>query len=413
MVLSLLHPSFFSGFATAFPCMQNDSQFKLKPMSHQVVILGGGYAGIHTAKNLEKYKDVEVCLVSPREGFMLNKYSALRSAVRGGAWADRTLPPVGKHTLQKTKFVYSAATGVDPATRTVTLEDGTTLQYNVLVIATGSRNFSPAEAPTGVNTVQGTKDYWQGMQNEIGQAKRICIVGTGPVGIELAGEILDAFPETKLTLVGKEANVLGNAKGVRPSGVQSVEKLLTSSRVDLRLSETVESHSLPEDMSSASPVVNTPEGVTLGSGAHVDCDLLIWAIGGSPNVGFVPSEWMAKGNREVNTDPHTLLVNGTTNVFAVGDVAHTNSTKLGYLATQDGSVVAENVKAVLEGKEPKKTIGRSMMLMLVPFGENKGRLLLPFFTLGNSVASWIKGKDLFTLRIWKDMENPASTFPKL
>jgi len=52
----------------------------------KVVILGSGYAGISTALALKKQKGLNITIVSPREGFLLNKISALRAATANDKW---------------------------------------------------------------------------------------------------------------------------------------------------------------------------------------------------------------------------------------------------------------------------------------------------------------------------------------
>ena len=51
----------------------------------KVVVLGAGYAGASVAAKLDRMKEIDVTLVTPRD-FILHKIGSLRAAVKGGAW---------------------------------------------------------------------------------------------------------------------------------------------------------------------------------------------------------------------------------------------------------------------------------------------------------------------------------------
>ena len=53
----------------------------------KVVIIGCGYAGATAAQSLdEHWKDIDLTVITKRENFFVNKFSALRAAVADGGW---------------------------------------------------------------------------------------------------------------------------------------------------------------------------------------------------------------------------------------------------------------------------------------------------------------------------------------
>ena len=73
-------------------------------------------------------------------------------------------------------FIQNLATTVDANKKTVTLANGQALGYDALIIATGSRNFSPAEPPASVTDRKGTLAYLNSTREQLcqGEIHRDC-----------------------------------------------------------------------------------------------------------------------------------------------------------------------------------------------------------------------------------------------
>jgi NADH dehydrogenase FAD-containing subunit len=366
----------------------------------KVIVIGGGFGGAMAANKLDLKPDlIELTLITKRENFMLMKYGGLRAAVANGNWIPRALVPLTK-LMKQGKLSHGTVVSIDPAGKTVTLEDGQSLPWDILLIASGSRNFSPAEPPLSVTTKEGTHAYYTQMHAALAATKNVVIVGSGPVGIEIAGE-LKAFGQAnvKITLVTRSKTLLPGPK-LTKSNLQSLASLLKKEQVEVVYEDEVVSEPFPKDLSSDVPIVQTPNGVRLKSGKEIKCDLLVYTTGSNVNTSFIPKEWLDAKTGEVVVDEKTLKLAIRDDVFCVGDAAKTNYTKLGYIATEDGKIVAANIIQACEGKKPSKQVSRPSAMMLVPFGPSKGRVMLPFITLGNYMASTLKGAGLFAKMTW-------------
>jgi NADH dehydrogenase FAD-containing subunit len=316
--------------------------------------------------------------------------------------------------LKNGKVVYGEVTAVDPTDKSVTLSDGTSIKWDILCIASGSRNLSPAEPPSAVNGKEATKAYYNEMHAALSLTKNVVIVGGGAVSLELSGEIHTYGQQgVKITVVTKKSELLDGPGAMKPtkSGLKSVQNLFQKEGIEIIYNDEVVSEPFPEDVTNANPLVQTPNGVTLKSGKKIPCDLLVWAAGSKVMTKFLPNEWLDAKTHEVVVDTKTLKLSSRNDVFCVGDSAKTDSLKLGYFAMEDAKVVAANIMQVVQGKEPTHKITR-MMMMILPFGPKKGRVLLPFTTLGDWAASSFKGSHLLVKMNWGNFA-PKLTPPPL
>ena len=105
---------------------------------HRVLILGGGFAGLNAAQKLRR-APVGVTLVD-RRNFHL--FQPLLYQVATGSLSPGEISAPLRHVLSKhknTEVLLGEAADIDPEARRVTLRDGAALDYDSLVVATGSK----------------------------------------------------------------------------------------------------------------------------------------------------------------------------------------------------------------------------------------------------------------------------------
>src|SRR5260370_7624567 len=121
--------------------MTGDAMTALSPTRPTIVVIGGGYAGIHVAKPLDEVADV--VLVEPKEAFEHN-VASLR-ALADPSWLPRIFFPYDG-LLASGRVVRDRAARVEPGR--VTLGSGETLEADYIVLATGSTYpFPPKPRP--------------------------------------------------------------------------------------------------------------------------------------------------------------------------------------------------------------------------------------------------------------------------
>ncbi|SDL26494.1 sulfide:quinone oxidoreductase [Franzmannia pantelleriensis] len=111
---------------------------RARPLSTnaRVVILGGGAAGMAMANRLSRRLDgARISLVEPRE---IHHYQPGWTLVASGVWhPDKTVRPNARFVPAGVFWVRQPAAGIDAANRRVELEDGSSLDYDYLIVATG------------------------------------------------------------------------------------------------------------------------------------------------------------------------------------------------------------------------------------------------------------------------------------
>ena len=164
-----------------------------------VVVIGGGYGGSGAAKGLDEFADVT--LVERRDAFVHN-VAALRALVEP-EWLERIFFPYDR-LLANGRVLRDQAVGVDAGV--VALASGAELTPDFIVLATGSTY--PYPAKSGTDETATAIERYRESHDELARAGRVLIVGAGPTGLELAGEISDRWPEKRITVLEPEPEIL-------------------------------------------------------------------------------------------------------------------------------------------------------------------------------------------------------------
>jgi NADH dehydrogenase FAD-containing subunit len=357
-------------------------------MERTVVIIGGGYGGTLVAKELDA--DANVILIDPREGFV-NAAASLRALTRPD-WAPNAFFPYGT-LLERGRIIRDRAVSVDP--QGVALASGERVRADYLVLATGSDYSYPAKPHPETTGIAEQLDDLRETHKELSGAARALILGAGPVGLELAGEIKDVWPDKSVIIIDRAAELLA---GFLPEVRDNLHRQLNERGIDLRLGTSL----------TALPPV--PAGktarfaVTTDNDEEIVADIWFRAFGLQIN-----SSYLVDGHLTPLTDhgmiPVTqhLNVRGHDRVYAVGDLADLPDPKMASYAMEHAVIVAANIKAQLGGEMPEAIhIPTSDRRILLPLGTHAGVGQLP--TADGPAAATAetvhqrKGADLFTAR---------------
>jgi NADH dehydrogenase FAD-containing subunit len=184
-----------------------------------IVIVGGGGAGVDLAQKLDKVLDPSkhtLTLLTERD-FYRHLPASLRAIVTSeGDLESKICIPYdkifGKDTDNGTGRVGTVKVGkvigVEEKSEDsgyVLLEGNQRIEWNILVIATGSEWEGPLNWPNRTSLVKPYLDIWR---EKFASARSIVLVGAGAVGCELAGEIRDFIPGAELSVVQKDSLVL-------------------------------------------------------------------------------------------------------------------------------------------------------------------------------------------------------------
>nr|WP_081737859.1 FAD/NAD(P)-binding oxidoreductase [Arthrobacter sp. H41] len=327
-----------------------------------VVILGGGNAGISLAARLRRYGVRDVAVVEPREHHL---YQPLLSHIAGGtAPVDMATRPQGDVTPKGVRWIRDAATGIDTDANTVLLASGARATYGHLVVCPGIQKdwdavpglvdamASPSGAsnyefelapkawdllrnlrkgtvvftqPAGPATCAGASqkpmylacDYWR-EQGVLGNIRVVLVVPTPTIfGVPL----VDAELNRKIAEYGIELRSSSELAGVDAGARTAV----------VRSKLTGETESISYDVLHAVPPQSAPDWLKATT---------------------LPARGDAGGFVEV--DPETLRHTRYGNVWSLGDAAGTKNSKSGAALRMQTAVLARNLVSVRKGRKPGK-----------------------------------------------------------
>ena len=112
-----------------------ENKSTMKKESNKIVIVGGGTAGIGVAAMLRNEGMVDVSIIEPKN---VHYYQPLWTLVGGGVKNNaESAKPMSDIVPSGVKWVQKAVNGFDPERNQVTLDDGSSLSYDYLVVAAG------------------------------------------------------------------------------------------------------------------------------------------------------------------------------------------------------------------------------------------------------------------------------------
>ncbi|MFE1099555.1 NAD(P)/FAD-dependent oxidoreductase [Nocardiopsis alba] len=316
-------------------------------MTHELLVLGAGYAGLAAAGRAARDAralDLRVTLVDVDPRFV--ERVRLHQIATG---QDVGVHPLGE-ALDGTgiDLVAGRVEGIDAATRTVTVraDDGPRpLRYDTLIHALGSTAApSPvpgvAEHAFDVATLEGARRLAERVREE--PPRTLIVVGGGHTGVETAAEFAESRPDLRVTLLSR--GQIGPAVGRR--GRAHLRRALR------RLGVIVREHATVTEVAS--------EGVRLADGTRIDGDPVVWSAGLGVRGPLVPSGMALDDQGRALVDlRHRSLSHPE--ILVVGDAAHTpgaDGTGLRMscaMALPTGWSAADTVTADLHGREAKGT----------------------------------------------------------
>ena len=156
-----------------------------------VIVIGGGYAGVMTANRLTERADVAVTLINPRPTFV--ERIRLHQLVAG---SDDAVVDYREVLADRVRLVVDAAVRIDAAERRVALASGATVDYDYLVYAVGSHSADAGAVRCGRARLPdrlpgGGAAAAAGAGSHPADGARE-VVGAGPTGIETAAELAEA-----------------------------------------------------------------------------------------------------------------------------------------------------------------------------------------------------------------------------
>jgi NAD(P)H-nitrite reductase large subunit len=309
-------------------------------MRKKVVIIGNSAAAVGVIEGLRELdRDDEIVVISDEayhtysrpliSYLLLGKTDEQRMMYRGADFYTKN---------NVTTMLGVTATAIDSGNKKVSwkADDGTCgeVEYDALVVATGSRPFVPPMA--GLETVPKqtpftTLDHARYLQENVSSDTRVFIVGAGLIGLKCA-EGLSALTE-HITVCDLAPQILPSI--LEPSSAALMQKWIEARGITLMLGDTADRF----------------EGCTayMKSGAVVDFDVLVLAVGVRPNTSLVKDAG-GEVNRGIVTDEFCRTT--LEDVYAAGDCSESYD-----ISAEQAKVLAILPNAYAQGRVIGRHIG--------------------------------------------------------
>ena len=343
--------------------------------THRVLILGGGFAGLNAAQKLKR-APVEITLVD-RRNFHLFQPLLYQVATGSLSPGEISAPLRGVLSKQKNTLVLlGEAADINPDTKCVTLRDGACLDYDSLIVGTGSktsyygkdewRDSAPSLKTIEEATIIRHKLLYAfewaercGHPAEAREWLTFVIVGAGATGLELAGALAEIANET---LKNDFRRI--NPKDARIILMEGGNRVLSAYPPDLsEKAEKLVKRLGVEVMKGVMATEIDDNGVTYKRGdvtERLAAKTVLWTGGvtatsfGNKLAQRTKAETDRSGRIKVNPD---LTIPNYPDIFVVGDLAAVEGKDgkplpgVAQVAIQGGAYVASTIKARLNGKK--------------------------------------------------------------
>jgi len=371
-----------------------------------VVIVGAGFGGLECALRL-KGAPVKITLVDRRNHHLfqplLYQVATASLATSEIAWPIRYL----LRDRSDVTTLFATVSGIDADNKRVLLDDGDTLPYDTLVLATGARHayFGHDEwepfAP-GLKTLEDATTLrrrilvaFERAERESDPEKRAAlltfvIVGAGPTGVEIAGTIAELARDT---LPPDFRNI--DTHQARVVLIEAGPRVLAGFADDLSAYAQASLESIGVEVVLGQAVTEcSADGVVYG-GKQLPARTLIWAAGvrASPAAEWLHAAADRAGRLQVLPD---LTVPGHPDIFAVGDTVMIADRQgnpvpgIAPAAKQQGRHVAASIRARLRGETPAP-FRYSHAGSLAQIGKRKAVIDFGAIKLRGTIAWWIWG----------------------
>ena len=399
----------------------------------KVVILGGGFAGVECARQLESSfknnSEVEIIMIS-EDNFLL--FTPMLPQVASGIIETRHIVMPIRAICKKTKFYEGRIKNVDPFGKLVTLwgtgeKRGVSIYYDYLVVALGSETnfFGMADVEKNAYTMKTLNDavvlrnrvvdMLEQADNETDTILRdslltFVIVGGGFAGIETAGELLDLLLDARkhYPTIHKDdirVIVLEALSMILPGFNEkladfSKEKMIERG-IDIRLRTAVTSFDGTE-VTVKSLDENPKNSVNESKISGIRTKTLIWTAGVTPVNTIKRSMFKTDKGKIIVND--FLEVPEFPGVFAIGDCAlfmdpQTNRpfAPTAQIAEAEAKIAAHNLNALIKNSEKKKFVYHSKGQMAI-IGKRTGIATFLGMNISGFLA-WLIWRNVYLSKI--------------
>lgn len=332
----------------------------------RVVIVGGGFAGIHAARSLA-HLNVDVTIIDRRNHHLFQPLLyQVALAVLSPADIAQPIRSILRHQ-SNAEVLMDEVVGIDVGTRQVALASGARVAYDYLALATGASHSyfgheNWAQLAPGLKTVEDATEIRRRvlLAFELAERQKVehgwhpplnfVVIGGGPTGVELAGAISDIA----------QLYMRHDFRHIDPTKARVLlldggQRILAAYPEDLSAKAEAALKRLGVEVHTGMQVTNVGPGWVEASGQRIEAAVTLWAAGvqASPLGRMLGAPTDHRGCVIVDD---RLNPPGLPEIFVLGDLAHFEQDGhqvpgVAQPAMQMGDHVAKIIAADLAGKK--------------------------------------------------------------
>ncbi|WP_427006341.1 NAD(P)/FAD-dependent oxidoreductase [Pseudarthrobacter sp. H2] len=386
---------------------------------HEVLIIGGGSAGISLAARLQRYGVRDVAVVEPKDHHL---YQPLFSHIAGGrAKASEAVRTQASVLPRGVEWIWDSAVGIDPAGNTVSLASGARVGFGHLVVCPGLQldwDLIPGLAEA-VHSPFGASHYEFSLAPKawtlLSGLKAGTVVFTMPSGPIKCGGAAQK-PMYLACDYWREQGVLDDIRVVMVQpyptvyGVPGIDEELNRKIAEYGIELRCNSELISVDAAGQTALIRDN---TTGTTDELRYDVLNAVPPQSAPDWLKATDLPAPGDAGgfVEVDPQTLRHVRFPNIWSLGDAAGTTNSKSGGALRKQTPVLAKNLVAAQDGKPVTEkyngysvcpfTVSRSTVVFAEFDDQYRPMPTIPKVpTWKESRASWVVDRDLFPQVYW-------------
>jgi sulfide:quinone oxidoreductase len=346
------------------------------PVHHDVVVIGGGNAGLSVAGRLRRSGLADVAVIEPREHHL---YQPMFSHVAGGtAPASRATRPQASVMPKGVSWIKARVRGIDPVAKTVELTSGGLLSYGQLIVCPGiQKNWDAVPglveamaSPSGISNYE--FDYAQKASRVLRETRSGTVLFTQPSGPATCA----GAAQKPMYLACDFWRATGVLDDIHVVLVVPTPTLFGMPLIDAELERKAAEYGIDVRYSRQLAAVDAEQKTVTIAGVDSDPDAretLSYDVLHAVPPQSAPS-WLAgtplgvEGATDgfVDVDSLTLRHRRYPDVWALGDAAATFNSKSGGALRQQTKVLAKNLAAAVKGQSlPQEYNGYSVCPFVV------------------------------------------------
>ena len=321
----------------------------MSKQKYNVVIVGGGFAGVKTALELSEDPLFRVTLISNYPDMRI--YGSLYHTATGGSKRVSSIPLTEIFKNRTVDIVMDTAETIDRKNHRLVTASGRMFDYKGLIVGIGVQTSyfgikGLEEYSYGIKTLEEAFELKKHLHSQLlennSQNLHYIIVGGGPTGVEIAGVLPQYIKKISkyhnLPKRNTHVDLVEGASRLLPrmpkSVSKSVAKNLRKLGVRIYLKTFVQGQTADELMIS---------------GKQIRSHTVIWTAGMSNNVFFSNNNFQLTTTGKVRVDQFLQAEPG---IYVLGDNADTPYAGMAQTALHDGLFIAGHLKRIVRDQEP-------------------------------------------------------------